>query len=242
MRMIRIVRMRACLGLVGLMACGSLALAAVGFRPIDLSEPSLTYRSKDSAVGAFSTYTESVTGMTVGGQDVFQIRSGAVLTLIEAESYRPIRVEHLDDTGERVGLVEYRSGSAVFDFPGQKLKKTLKLGGIYYDCNTIYQLFRAFPYGEGREIVFTIVMDGRYGSPVGPRRMYIKDIGREKIEVPAGSFVSHKLEMGVAGVAGIFAGKYKYHFWYTADERHYLLKYYDKATGATTELVRGLGG
>lgn len=49
-------------------------------------------------------------------------------------------------------------------------------------------------------------------------------------------FEAYKLEMGVPGAAGLFAGKYKYHFWYTA-EKHYFLKYYDKPTGGLTELA-----
>ena len=54
--------------------------------------------------------------------------------------------------------------------------------------------------------------------------------------MPAGVYDGSKLEMGVAGVAGLFA-KYRYYFWYTPTTPHYLVRYYDTVTGSTTELL-----
>ena len=62
---------------------------------------------------------------------------------------------------------------------------------------------------------FRVVMDGSQGSPLGTFSMYVQEVGREQVTVPAGEYDCYKLEMGVGGLAGIFARSYKYYFWYT---------------------------
>ncbi|MDI6871714.1 MAG: hypothetical protein QME79_10240 [Bacillota bacterium] len=93
-------------------------------------------------------------------------------------------------------------------FPDRQLDRSVRLDGEAFDCNTLNHLLRAFPFAR-----------------------------RERIEVPAGTFDSYRLEMGVAGLIGLFAERYKYYFWYTAAEPHYLLQYQDRDGGAVTELL-----
>lgn len=117
------------------------------------------------------------------------------------------------------------------------MRRPVKAGAGSYDCGTLFHLFRAFPFGDGIEIRFNLVMDGRGGGPIGAFAMYVREIGREEMRTPAGAFEACKLEMGVPGAAGLFAAKYKYCFWYSVDKPHYFLKYYEKSTGGLTELA-----
>jgi hypothetical protein len=43
--------------------------------------------------------------------------------------------------------------------------------------------------------------------------------------------------MGIAGMAGVFAAKYKTSFWYAAESPHFLVKYEDQQ-GRITELLK----
>ncbi len=74
-------------------------------------------------------------------------------------------------------------------------------------------------------------MDGRGGGPVGSLPMYVKEIGTETIAVPAGKFNCFKPEVGIAGMGGLFAGKYKFFFRYPLEAPHLLVKCEDKQGG-----------
>ncbi len=80
-----------------------------------------------------------------------------------------------------------------------------------------------------------MVTDGQNG-PIGCFKMYVQEIAREKIDVPAGVFDCYRLEMGVSGFAGLFAGKFKYHYWHSVEEPHVLVKY-EEPKGRLDELV-----
>jgi hypothetical protein len=79
-------------------------------------------------------------------------------------------------------------------------------------------------------------MDGSGGSPLTAVIMYLQEIKREEVTVPAGTFDCFKLEMGVGGMAGVFAAKYRYYFWYPVAEPRFLIKY-ESAGGDLVELT-----
>ncbi|MGE5576730.1 MAG: hypothetical protein ACM3TT_05975 [Syntrophothermus sp.] len=176
------------------------------------------------------------------GMDLFQIEiveetGKKVVALVRSDDWQPLLIRYLDKDGRQAAQIEYKNNLATFDIPAQKLHKTVKLNGYYYDNSTLYHILRAFPFGEKKKVYFNLVMDGRDGSPAGPIGMYVREIGKEKLKVPAGVFDAYKLEMGVAGAIGFFAQKYRYYFWYTTGEPHYLLRYQDREGSAVTELV-----
>ena len=153
-----------------------------------------------------------------------------------AEDWRPISVQVLDKEEKQIATVEYQNDTATFLIPERKLSKTIKLKGDYFDINMLSNLFQAYPFGQQDRIQFYLVMDGRGGSPVGSFAMYVKEIGRETLSVPAGEYDCYQLEMGISGMVGAFAAKHKYYFWYRAQAPYILVKYADQQ-GRTSELV-----
>lgn len=225
-----------------LLMTGVGAVLAGDFREIDPGGLRLTYRSRVSGDSAWVTYQDTMIRTRENGVDQYRIELAEdtgkkTVALVQARDWRPVLTQTFDQTGQRVARIEYKDGSAHFDMPSQKLDRSIKLDGDYYDNSTLYHFLRAFPFGTNKRINFNLVMDGRGGSMVGPIGIYVQEIGRERIQVPAGAFDSFKLEMGVSGPVGLFAGKYKYYFWYTASEQHYLVKYQDKAGSGVTELM-----
>jgi hypothetical protein len=142
----------------------------------------------------------------------------------------------LDRDERQIAAVEYQNDTATFDIPSRKLYKTIKLKGDYYDLSMLNYLFQAYPFGRKERIQFNVVMDGRGGSPVGSFAMYVVETGQERVKVPAGDYDCYKLEMGIAGMIGVFAAKYKYYFWYTVNGPHILVKYEDEQ-GRLSELI-----
>ncbi|MGE5549690.1 MAG: hypothetical protein ACM3ZC_04055 [Bacteroidota bacterium] len=215
--------------------------APEGFRAIDLGELQLRYRSETGDAGA-ATYTDTVTRAVSASGEVYRIELAEdtgkrTVALMQAGTLAPVRTEIIGADGHREVLLEYANGEALVDLPRRGVKRPVKAGAGYYDCSTLFHLFRAFPFGDGIEIRFNLVMDGRGGSPIGAFGMYVREIGREEIRTPAGAFASHKLEMGVASMPSLFAGKYKYFFWHTQEKPHYLVQYVDKFPGGRVELI-----
>lgn len=227
------------LGLLSLAACVNI-LAAEVFQPMDLSMPLTRYRTKGKASEPFQPYPMEITRAREGAVDLYRIAAGNIVALLRAGDLRPLRVEMLAEGGSPGGAIEYGADSVCLDWSGKEQR--VKIKGVCYDCNTLFQLFRAFPFGRREEIVVPIFMDGQNGRPIGIYQLYARELAREMLTVPAGVFEAYKLEMGVPGVAGFFAAKYKYYFWYTADKPHYFLKYYEKSTGGLTELAGPLPG
>ncbi|HHW15726.1 MAG TPA: DUF3108 domain-containing protein [Firmicutes bacterium] len=211
------------------------------FGEVQLIGEPLIYRSRLSASEPFIVYTDTVTLVERGSLyrvELAEETGRKTVALVQAKDWRPLQVQVFDPAGQRIDQIQYNGDAVIFDLSSRNLSKTIKLGGDYYDCNTLYHFLRAFPFGKGRKVTFNLVMDGRGGSKAGPIAMYVQERGRTTVKVEAGTFEAYELEMGVSGLLGLFAGKYRYYFWYTAEAPHYLLKYRDKEGGAVTELIR----
>lgn len=212
------------------------------FGPIPIETAWLVYRSQSG--GAMEpTISRSKTGLeTRGNRKFYRIveennnNGEQTVILAGAEDWRPVMIRVLDRDKRQIAAVEYQNDTATFNIPSRKLQKTIKLKGDYYDLSMLNYLFQAYPFGRKERIQFNVVMDGRGGSPVGSFAMYVVEMGREQVKVPAGNYDCYKLEMGITGMAGVFAAKYKYYFWYTVNEPHILVKYEDEQ-GRLSELI-----
>ncbi|MGE5599104.1 MAG: hypothetical protein ACM3XS_06965 [Bacteroidota bacterium] len=212
-----------------------------GFRAMDLGEMRLRYRSETAGAGPV-IHTDTVGRVASASGEVYRIELAEdtgkrTVAMMRAGTLAPVRTEIIGADGHREVLLEYANGEALVDLPRRGVKRPVKAGTGYYDCSTLFHLFRAFPFGDGIEIRFNLVMDGRGGGPIGAFGMYVREIGREEIRTPAGAFACCKLEMGVASMPSLFAGKYKYFFWHTQEEPHYLVQYVDKFPGGRVELI-----
>lgn len=224
----------------------SLLLAAVpaagaGFLEIFPAETTLLYRSSPGTGEESSLFVETVARTEYQGAIAYtvnvEMEDGArSVGVVAFPGGRPLLIRDYGKNGETTKEIEYINGNVHFTFPGKK--KTIKLeGDDYYDLSTLVLVFRTFPFGRGEKVDFRVVMDGSRGSPLGTFSMYVKEVGRERVTVPAGEYDCYKLEMGVGGLAGVFARSYKYYFWYTAQEPHFLVRYEEKKERGVTELV-----
>lgn len=212
------------------------------FGPIPIETAWLVYRSQ-SGRAMKPTISRTKTGLeTKDNRKFYRIveennnNGEQTVILAGAEDWRPVMIRVLDRDKRQIAAVEYQNDTATFNIPSRKLQKTIKLKGNYYDLSMLNYLFQAYPFGRKERIQFNAVMDGRGGSPVGSFPMYVVEMGRERINVPAGNYDCYKLEMGIAGMAGVFAAKYKFYFWYTVNEPHILVKYEDEQ-GRLSELI-----
>ena len=230
-----------CLAGLLLILLPAVTSAGAGFREIIPAETTLLYRANPGTGEGSSLYVETFKRAEYKGVDAYTInveredgtRSVGILSY---PGGRPLLVRHYAKNGEITQKAEYIDGKVHFTFPGKK--KTVNLSGKnYYDLHTLALVFRTFPFGQEEKVDFQVVMDGDRGGPVGTFSMFVQEITREQVTVPAGVYDCYKLEMGVGGVAGIFARSYRYYFWYTAEEPHFLVRYEEKKERGITELV-----
>lgn len=234
----------AVLTVVLLFLSGSGMTSAAKFGAIQLTSAPLFYRTQEKPGAAFNHYrVNPIVQTSENGVAVYKIEqidesSKIVLrATVRARDWQPLLVRYYDGEGQLDGQIGYENNMAVIHIPSRKISQSLKLGQDYFDCNLLFFFLRGYPFGDKIRIVFHMVMDGQYGRPIGIYPMYVKEVGREEIKVPAGAFDSYKLEMGVGGAAGIFARKYKYYLWYTATEPRFLLKYMQADGNDLNELV-----
>jgi len=82
-----------------------------------------------------------------------------------------------------------------------------------YDNDEVLFLFRTLPFEEGYQATYTNVVASTAQKP----KVTITITGKERVEVPVGTFDCWKLEFQVAGQ--------KQYMWYGVDSPHYLVKY-----------------
>ena len=206
------------------------------FGPVKLKKERLFYRTKKRGE---REYTIQSALLTETG-DSYRMESfeedGARTVAITAKgNWRPQLVQKFNAAGEKTREVTYGDSWVLFDDLEQGTQKKVNLSGEYeyYDFHTLSFLFRAFPFGSKKRVTFRLVMEG---IPFNAVVMYLQEIKREKVTVPAGTFDCFKLEMGVGGMAGVFAAKYRYYFWYPVTEPRFLVKY-ESADGDLVELT-----
>ncbi len=211
------------------------------FGPIELVPFPLKYSSRSTASGKPTILISSLELAVEEGINIYKIVETGVggaqmIAKVRAEDWHPLAVESFGSNGKRLWQIVYEDNRVFFDIPERKLQKTMDLKGECYDVNTLFYLFRAFPFEKKKMVEFNLVMDGRGGGSAGIFKMYLQELGREEVAISGTTYDCFKLEMGVRGVPAVFAGKYKVYFWYTATEPRYLVKYEDKL-GGLTELI-----
>lgn len=229
------------LTLLFILLTASLTFAG-SFNSFLLKDVNMVYRSRASENDNFVTHTDRIIKTSRNEKPVYLIEidehgGEKKKSFLSYQNLDPILIELFNNTGELEMEIKYKNKEVIFNMPD--IQETLEIseGDNYVDVNTLYYTFRGFPFGDQQRIVFNLIMDGRGNSDIGINKMYVEEIAREDIEVKAGHFDTYHLEMGVAGFRGLFASKYKYSFWFTAEEPHYLVKYKDHAKGGVTELI-----
>lgn len=212
------------------------------FGPVPLKRAWLFYRSQEAGLEPVIIRSKTEEVMR-DRRKIYRIveenTASGEKTIIEVQAgdWLPISIRVLDQDERQIASVEYQNNTVTYNIPSRRLHRTIKVKGEYYDINMLSYLFQAFPFGHKKRIHFNLVTDGRRGSPVGSFPMYVMETGQEKIEVPEGSYDCYCLEMGIAGMTGIFASKYRYFFWYTVSSPHILVKFQD-TPGGLSELVK----
>lgn len=221
---------------------GHESLLAGEIGEIKLSDLGLVYRTRASANAEFTFFRERpIVKVLRDGVDLYQVEildgDGQRSMLGFAKTgWQPVLIEFYDSSGRLTMKKEYQGETAHIYDPAMDEVKKAKFGREYYDIDLLSYVLRGFPFGNGEKIKFKLAMDGRGGSPLGAFEMHIQEKKREEITVAGGAFDCYQLEMSVGGVAALFAGKYKYYFWYAADEPHFMVKY-EGQDGNMTELV-----
>lgn len=207
------------------------------FGPVKLNKERLFYRKKKTTDRDFTVHSALLTDTGDSYRmDSIEEDGTRTVAITEKANWRPRLVQKLDVAGKKVMEITYGDGSVLFDLVEQGIQKKVSLSGEYYDFHTLSFLFRAYPFGSKKKVNFRLVMGGSGGSPISTFVMYLQEIKREEVTVPAGTFDCYKLEMGVGGMAGIFAAKYRYYFWYPVTEPRFLIKY-ESADGDLVELI-----
>lgn len=219
---------------------GSLLAGEIG--EIKLSDHGLVYRTRASTNAEFIFFRERpIAKILRDGVDIYQVEifdgngQRSMLGLAKTD-WQPILIEFYDPDGGLTMKKEYHGETAHIYYPAKDEVKKAKFGPEYYDIDLLSYVLRGFTFGNGDKVKFKLAMDGRGGSPIGAFEMNLQEKKREEITVAAGAFDCYQLEMSVGGVAGLFAGKQKFNFWYAADEPHFMVKF-EGQEGNMTELV-----
>jgi AcrR family transcriptional regulator len=207
------------------------------FGPVKLKKEKLFYRAKKRAGREYTTHSTLLTE-TGDSYHMEKVEEDGARTIAitEKANWRPQLVQKFTAAGEKVTEITYGEGWVQFDLKEEGIRRRVNLSGEYYDFSTLAFLLRAYPFGRKEKITFRLVMDGSGGSPQNAVVMYLQVVKQEEVTVPAGTFDCFKLEMGIGGMAGIFAAKYRYYFWYPVTEPRFLVKY-ESADGDLVELT-----
>ncbi len=152
---------------------------------------------------------------------VFGGALSASRTEVEAGSMKPI---HAVWNVRPVAATEttYANGRAELKLKGME-PRTVECNGIVYDNEEALQLIRRLPLAHGfkKSINVLVAVAGGLIVPV-----QLEVIGAEKIEVAAGSFACHKVQLTLAGSSQTL--------WYSTDASRLLVKF--EANGVIAEL------
>jgi hypothetical protein len=142
---------------------------------------------------------------------------------VEADSFKPIHCRWKINVIGEVD-VTYLPGHAEMKMVGQDEVKQIDLNGVVYDNEEVAQLIRRLPLAPGyKTTVHTFT--GLGGGNIIPVQVAVT--GSEKLEVPAGTFDTYKVELGFVGQSQTF--------WYSTDAHHYLVQF--KGNGVVAVLA-----
>ena len=150
------------------------------------------------------------------------VQSGSQVE-VEADSFKPIhsRWNHpvIDDAD-----AVYSATTAEVKSKNKGETKKVELDGAVFDNEEVIQLMRRLPLAPGYNTTVRC-FTSLGGGNIIPIKLCVTGI--DTIEVPAGKFECHKVDLSL--ISG------KQIFWYSTDARRYLVKF--EAGGAIAELV-----
>lgn len=163
----------------------------------------------------FDSVAKDVT-VKVRGDNLKPVSSRQVLSTDEGE------VEMVSKYGEgRVStttyIVEEGGGEEGGGEEGRQQQAIIGIPSDAYDNDEALFLGRALPFEVGYYIEFTGVIITQIVTPI----VAFTVVGREEVEVPAGTFDCYKVKYGsIAGTVQSYMW-----MWYSVDEPHHLVKY-----------------
>jgi len=167
--------------------------------------------------------------------------NGNVIKTVVNKFFIPKVYKKTSKSGKILEYAGYNSktGKLSVSIPSKRVEKTVSLpSGDYYDSFTLFYALRRFPFGKKDKIKINVA----YHDPGNTRsaRMYVKNCGKETVEIDAGKFECYKLEMGTDKAVDRAVWPYKYYFWFSADSRHHFVKFQGRERDAsviTSELA-----
>jgi AcrR family transcriptional regulator len=200
------------------------------FKRIQLTGKLVIFRVRESKTSEFKIFKIRSFESIENGTKIFRFVTDTdtgekTISAMQAEDLLPLYTESWNSKQKLLSRTVYEKNSVTFNIPGRKLNKTIELHGEYFDSQSIYHLFQAFPFESNDKIEFIVVHNGGAKEESGHYMMEIRKIGIEKISVPAGEFNCYKLKMTPSAIGEEFAKMYSYYFWYTVDEPHAFIKY-----------------
>lgn len=170
------------------------------------------YRVRAGEAGGRKTWQFS-TRLFAGTQQSSRVEA-------EAESLKPIHCWWKINLMGEVD-VSYFPGYAELRRADAKEPKKVDLNGVVYDNEEAVQLIRRLPLASDYQTTLRIFTGLGGGNIIS---LGVKVVGEEKVETPAGTFDSYKVELSPVGQT----------FWWSTDEHHYLVKF--EAGGVIAEL------
>ena len=157
---------------------------------------------------------------------------------IDKKTLKPLVFYDTDPEGKTIRYAKfYKNNKMYLAFPEDGIEKTVNIPENAYDMQSLYYVFRAFPFEKDEINVNLVMHDPGNIRNVG---MTVKKVAVEEIEVASGKFVCYKLEMGCSNIIERVFWPHKYYFWYTVAKPHHFVKFAGKEadlTVVTNELL-----
>jgi tetratricopeptide (TPR) repeat protein len=176
----------------------------------------------------------------VGGKAAYRIetyRAPMLFTSVDvaADTFLPIesRAENkMMASRSRSVYAPGRVEVTLWDKAGEAKKHEVKSEQAVYDNDEVIHLMRRLPLAEGYSLKIPVLA---IGSPVTIEAK-IDVVGREKVTVAAGTFDTHKVNLGV-----FMDGRHvqDQQFWYSADANRYLVKVFNVVSIELEEVLTG---
>lgn len=154
---------------------------------------------------------------------------------VDADTFLPIESRAENKTLASRSQSVYTPGRVEvtqWDKAGEVKKQEIKSAQPVYDNDEVIHLMRRLPLAEGYRLKVPVLA---VGSPVTIEAK-IDVVGREKVTVAAGTFDTHKINLGVY-VDGRLAQEQQ--FWYSADAHRYLVKVFNVVSIELEEVLTG---
>jgi hypothetical protein len=225
---------------VGILLISNLKGHAAGFNFSHFKIPNgeqLTLQSKDALKGTFSKWINTVTDTMENNLPIYRVKNGndAIIKFCKKD-LTPILFHRWDENENTLKTIEYYGNEARIIIPREDIDRTIHVESDTYDGWTLFYLFRALLFDLVDEKVnFSLIKETPYHG-IRVVEMVVQVVGEENVVVPAGTFSCYKVELGVAGLIGLF-WPVKYHYYFTKNDPHYFVKYVDPE-GECMELLK----